>query len=147
MMIPSCCKAWTVFLCFTARRLYNIVSHIMPNKMDFEQWKFLASSAVFGALAGAVRALRNGLAIRPVALQAVTAFVLCMAGGSLLSQYTTTSIHVIFGACGLIGLSSDQVLRGVDRLWSASFDKAESSISGDGENGDHNEPGASDSEG
>jgi len=114
----------------------------MPHKMDFDQWKFLASSAAFGALAGAIRALRNGLATRKVLLESVTAFVLCMAGGSLLAHYTTTSVHVIFGACGLIGLSCDKVLRGVDRLWSASFSKAEHSITGEDENSGHNEPGS-----
>lgn len=100
-------------------------------------WQFLAFCALFGAVAGAVRALRNGLTVRRVLLESLTAFVLCVAGGSALSHYTAVSVHVIFGVCGLIGLCSEQVLTGTERLWAALFSRAESAISGDES---HDEP-------
>lgn len=124
-------------MCHTARHLPCKNFLLMPNKMDFDTWKFLASSAAFGAVAGAVRALRNGLTLRRALLESLTAFVLCVAGGSALSYYTTVSVHVIFGVCGLIGLSSEQVLTGTELLWKALFHRAEVVISGDES---HDEP-------
>ncbi len=104
--------------------------------MDFENWKFLASSALFGAIAGAVRAFRNGLTVRRALIESLTAFILCVAGGSALMHYTTVSVHVIFGLCGLIGLSSEQVLAGLEKLWRAGFKRAELVISGE-DSGQH----------
>lgn len=99
--------------------------------MEFENWKFLASSAFFGAAAGAIRAFRNGLTVRRALIESLTAFVLCVAAGSALMHYTTVSVHLVFGVCGLIGLSSEQVLTGVEKLWGAGFKRAESAIVGE----------------
>ncbi|MCA0235454.1 MAG: hypothetical protein LCH81_03640 [Bacteroidetes bacterium] len=107
--------------------------------MDFDNWKFLASSAAFGAAAGAIRAFRNGLTIRRALIEALTAFVLCVAAGSALMYYTTVSVHLTFGICGLIGLTSEQVLAGVEKLWAAVFKRAESAI-GSAETEPKNEP-------
>jgi len=107
--------------------------------MDFENWKFLASSAAFGAVAGAVRAFRNGLTVRRALIESLTAFILCVAGGSALMHYTEVSVHVIFGVCGLIGLSSEQVLAGMEKLWRAGFKRAELVVSGEQSVRDHAE--------
>jgi hypothetical protein len=51
-------------------------------------------------------------------------------------------LEVIFGLCGLVGLSASVVVQGVERLWDAAFDRAESVISGGVPSGDDDPPTA-----